>query len=85
MIVFARGLTLGAEFNPYLAKEKRPYWLACGKALDRFNRVMAEDKRVDVVVLPAFDGVSMVKWKKNESKTNGIAEPNGHSGNEDIY
>ncbi len=77
-VVFARGLTIGEDINPHLESSKREYWLACGKALDHFNRYVASDDRVDVTMLPVFDGVSQIKWKVERGE-NGVGEgANGH-------
>ncbi|MCJ1360923.1 hypothetical protein MMC16_000018 [Acarospora aff. strigata] len=61
--VFARGLTIAEDVNPHLDPKVRDYWLACGKALAHFNTYVASDPRVDVTMLPVFDGVSQIKWK----------------------
>jgi predicted O-methyltransferase YrrM len=62
--VFARGLTFGEEGNSNLVA-KRGYWLECGRALDHFNRWVRSDERVDVVLLPLFDGVTLISWKRD--------------------
>ncbi|KAK2007133.1 S-adenosyl-L-methionine-dependent methyltransferase [Colletotrichum eremochloae] len=62
-IVFARGLTIGPDCAPWLNDHARPYWLECGKALHEFNSTIFNDTRVDVVILPLFDGVTQIKWK----------------------
>jgi predicted O-methyltransferase YrrM len=78
--VFARGLTLGKDMNPSLSNAVRPYWTACGRALAKFNEFVANDGRVDVTVLPLFDGVSQIKWKDSVSSGNGYQNgSNGHS------
>ncbi|KAK8095675.1 o-methyltransferase domain-containing protein [Apiospora kogelbergensis] len=61
--VFARGLTIGADCAPWVNDHIRQYWLSCGQALDGFNTRLIQDPRVEVVVLPVFDGVSQIKWK----------------------
>ena len=61
--VFARGMTISAAANPELDNAVRPYWTECGRALKKFNEFVARDTRVDVTILPLFDGVSMIKWK----------------------
>ncbi|MCJ1367963.1 hypothetical protein MMC16_007101 [Acarospora aff. strigata] len=63
--VFARGLTVGKDVSPSLSNAVRPYWTACGRALARFNEFVVNDGRVDVTVLPLFDGVSQIKWKES--------------------
>ena len=76
--------------NPEVNDHVRPYWLECGKSLDKFNKAMKADARVDVLMLPVFDGVTQIKWRKavgdgigangNPLGTNGNAnETNGHS------
>jgi hypothetical protein len=49
------------------------------KALDHFNTFVASDPRVDVTMLPLFDGVSQIKWKVGirdqiANKANGMNE-----------
>ncbi|KAK7955612.1 o-methyltransferase domain-containing protein [Apiospora aurea] len=61
--VFARGLTIGADCAPWVNDHVRPYWLACGQALDGLSTRLVQDERVDVVVLPVFDGISQIRWK----------------------
>ena len=62
--VFARGLTMGKEFNPYLEKVRRPFWEANGETLRELNRSFVEDERIDTLLLPLFDGVTQIKWKQ---------------------
>ncbi|PGH33548.1 hypothetical protein GX50_03620 [[Emmonsia] crescens] len=64
--VFARGMTISTSSNPTLSDSVRPYWTACGKALRQFNNAVIEDPRVDVVMLPVFDGVSFIKLKDQQ-------------------
>ena len=66
--VFARGMTISTAANPELDNSVRPYWTECGKALRKFNEFVASDARVDVTILPLFDGVSMIKWKLDAGK-----------------
>ena len=74
-------MTVSTESNPELPDAVRPYWTDCGIALRKFNNFVVNDPRVDVTMLPLFDGVSMIKWKVNESSTNGSAA-NGNSLND---
>ncbi|KAL8982147.1 MAG: hypothetical protein Q9205_003257 [Flavoplaca limonia] len=67
--VFARGMTISTSANPDLDNSVRPYWTECGKALQKFNEYVVNDPRVDVTMLPVFDGVSMIKWKVDASNT----------------
>ncbi|KAK4174352.1 S-adenosyl-L-methionine-dependent methyltransferase [Triangularia setosa] len=61
--VFARGLTVGPDCAPWLNDHVHPYWLGCGQALDQFNSGLIEDSRIDVLLLPVFDGVSQIRWR----------------------
>lgn len=70
-LVFARGMTINPKTNPYLADSVKQYWIECGTALRDFNNFVAHDSRVDVTMLPLFDGVSMIKWKVDTGKVNG--------------
>ncbi|KAK7742005.1 hypothetical protein SLS53_004589 [Cytospora paraplurivora] len=66
--VFARGLSVGADAAPWLNDHVRPYWLNCGEALNRFNKDLVKDTRVDVLILPVFDGVTQIRWKDDVAK-----------------
>ncbi|KAK8098750.1 uncharacterized protein PG998_011991 [Apiospora kogelbergensis] len=57
--VFARGMTISTESNPQLPDKVRPYWTECGKALQKFNTYVKNDPRIDVVLLPVYDGVNI--------------------------
>ncbi|KAI3318572.1 O-methyltransferase [Xylariaceae sp. AK1471] len=65
--VFARGMTISTDANPELPSKVRPYWTENGKALRKFCDFCKDDPRVDVVVLPVFDGVTWIKWAGNEA------------------
>lgn len=65
--VFAKGLTVGKDVSPTLSNAVRPYWTACGQALQQFNTYVVSDPRVDVTVLPLFKGISRIKWKDVEA------------------
>ncbi|KAG8529638.1 uncharacterized protein KY384_005119 [Bacidia gigantensis] len=71
--MFARGLTMGPEFNPHADKSRRPFWEAMGVTIRKLNVSFLEDPRIDVLLLPLFDGVTMIKWKEGyvEGKVNG--------------
>jgi len=64
--VFARGMTIGPDANPYLPEKTRAYWTENGKALREFNTFCKEDPRIDSILLPVYDGVSLIKWKLDE-------------------
>ncbi|KAI2635718.1 O-methyltransferase [Hypomontagnella submonticulosa] len=61
--IFARGMTISTKSNPYLPDKVRPYWTECGKALAKFNTFCRNDPRIDTILLPVFDGVTLLKWK----------------------
>jgi len=77
--IFARGMTISTAANQELDNAVRPYWTECGKALRTFNDFVVSDPRVDVTMLPVFDGVSMIKWKLEPFEDN-VAILNGHAG-----
>ena len=62
--VFARGITMGNEFNPYLEPLRRPFWETAGEALRKNNKIFIEDPRVDTLMLPLFDGITQIKWNQ---------------------
>ncbi|GAB1213262.1 hypothetical protein ATERTT37_002411 [Aspergillus terreus] len=66
--VFARGLTIGEDMAPWVNDHIRQYWLSCGKALDEFNTRLVDDPRVDVLILPVFDGVTQIRWRNPNSR-----------------
>jgi len=67
--VFARGLTMGNEFNPHIEKFRRPFWEANGEVLRALNKSLLNDPRIDSIVLPIFDGITQVKWKSSYYST----------------
>jgi len=72
--VFARGLTMGKNFNPYLDRVMRPFWETNGEALRVFNKGLMEDPRIDVIILPLFDGVTQIKWRRGVQGEASIAQ-----------
>lgn len=62
--VFARGMTISAKANPSLTDKERVYWTANGVALRRFNTFCKSEPRIDHLLLPVYDGVSLIKWKQ---------------------
>ena len=54
---------MGKNFNPYLDRVMRPFWETNGEALRVFNKDLVEDPRIDVTILPLFDGVTQIKWR----------------------
>ena len=69
-IVFARGMTISTDANPQLPDKVRPYWTECGKALRGFNTFVEKDPRIDSVLLPVYDGVTLIKWKPSFNLAN---------------
>ena len=55
---------MGSEFNPYLDPLRKPFWETIGEAMREVNKHYREDPRVDVLMLPVFDGVTQIKWKE---------------------
>ncbi|KAL9034182.1 MAG: hypothetical protein Q9214_007162, partial [Letrouitia sp. 1 TL-2023] len=66
--VFARGFTMGNEFNTTTEKIRRPFWEANGETLRKLNKSFIDDPRIDTLILPLFDGVTQLKWKKDYLK-----------------
>ena len=66
--VFARGITIGKDFNPYIEPKMKSFWEESAEALKSFNKALVEDPRIDVVLLPLFDGVTQIKWSANHSE-----------------
>jgi len=57
--VLMRGLVaLNTDENPWY---KEPPRREIARSLDQFNRHVAADKRVDQIVLPIFDGLSLIR------------------------
>lgn len=55
-------MTISIDANPNLPEKVRPYWTECGKALRRFNTYCRNEPRIDSVLLPVYDGVTLIKW-----------------------
>ena len=61
MIVLSRGLVVdSSKANPYSHHEWRH---KMGAAMKEFNDYVANDTRVEVVVLPLFDGLGLIRLK----------------------
>ena len=61
-------MTISTEANPTLANKVRPYWTENGKALRKFCTFCKNDPRIDTILLPVFDGVTLIKWKIVDSE-----------------
>ena len=48
----------------------RPFWETNGEALRAFNKKLVEDPRIDVALLPLFDGVTQIKWRDENRGAN---------------
>lgn len=55
-------MTISTDANPLLPADVRPYWTENGKALRQFSDFCQNDRRIDVLLLPVFDGVTLAKW-----------------------
>ncbi|KAB8068498.1 O-methyltransferase [Aspergillus leporis] len=77
--VFARGMTISTDANPYLPEKVRAYWTGNGIALRKFNTFCKSDPRIDTVLLPVYDGVTLIKWKPTIAKTLSNGASNGTS------
>ncbi|KAI7927980.1 hypothetical protein M0657_002614 [Pyricularia oryzae] len=64
-LVFARGMTIVPESNPELQGSQRTYWTENGKALDGFCKFCKADPRIDVILLPVYDGLTLIKLKSS--------------------
>ncbi|KAL5341648.1 O-methyltransferase [Aspergillus crustosus] len=62
--IFARGMTISPDANPYLPDKVRGYWTANGEALRKFNIFCKTDGRIDSVLLPVYDGLTLIKWRR---------------------
>lgn len=63
-VVFSRGLAIDTNAGPHLRKDLVPYWIECGKAMRKLNEFCRRDSRIDSLVLPLYDGMSILKWKQ---------------------
>jgi len=45
----------------------RSFWEESGEALRHFNKGLVKDPRIDVILLPLFDGITQIKWRASES------------------
>ena len=78
--VFARGLTVGEECNPYMEGFRRPFWEKSAETLREFNGHVVKDERVDCVLRPVFDGVTQIKWREGWlEKVDGKGKGGEHS------
>jgi hypothetical protein len=61
IVVLSRGLVVDdSEANPY---HKQDFRLVNAKAMKDFNEYVASEPRVEVVVLPLFDGLGLIRLK----------------------
>lgn len=70
--VLARGMTATPDASPHLPEGVRTYWRANGEALDRFSRFCKQDPRIDSVLLPVYDGLTLIKWKAAGGGDSGV-------------
>ncbi|KAH8163412.1 hypothetical protein CIB48_g4822 [Xylaria polymorpha] len=62
--VFSRGLAIDPTASAHLKQDLVPYWIECGKAMKKLNEFCKKDPRIDILVIPLYDGMSILKWKK---------------------
>ena len=56
-------MALGKDYNPHLEGSKRAFWEIKGEAMQEAHKYLLGDSRLNVLMLPLFDGVIQVKWK----------------------
>ncbi|KAI0171909.1 hypothetical protein GGR52DRAFT_548274 [Hypoxylon sp. FL1284] len=63
--VFARGFAVDKAnlVSIDLIITQLAHWEASGELMKQFNIAMKNDKRVDTLVLPMFDGISEIRWR----------------------
>lgn len=62
--VFSRGLAIDRNASAHLRKDLVPCWIEGGKAMRKLNEFCKNDSRTDSLVLPLYDGMSILKWKQ---------------------
>lgn len=55
-----RGLVANTENNPAASSQKQ---VVRARHLDAFNRFVVEHQELESVIVPAFDGLSMIRYK----------------------
>jgi hypothetical protein len=63
VIVFARGFAVNAENTSNIKPDELEHWIRSGLLVREFNDFVKGDNRIDVVVLPFFDGISEITLK----------------------
>lgn len=61
--VFARGFAVDNDNTANIDPAKIDHWIEAGKLVTEFNSFVAGDKRISVIMLPFFDGISEIRWK----------------------
>lgn len=63
-LVFSRGLAISEDAGKHLKQDLVPYWIECGKKMQHLSAFCKNDPRVDNLVLPLYDGMSLIRWKQ---------------------
>lgn len=66
--VFARGFVVDKNNSANIDPLELDRWVQAGELMQAFNRALMDDPRIDVTLLPIFDGVSRVRWKRTEKQ-----------------
>lgn len=65
LLVFARGFAVGdAELANIPHPPNMGHWTSSGDLMATFASNMENDPRVSVLILPLFDGIMEIRWKK---------------------
>ncbi|KAG8162604.1 hypothetical protein KVR01_008369 [Diaporthe batatas] len=62
--VFARGFVVDNSNLQDIDSEQLKHWEESGELMKIFNRTMSQDQRVETLILPVFDGISEIRWRK---------------------
>ncbi|KAH8742739.1 S-adenosyl-L-methionine-dependent methyltransferase [Diaporthe sp. PMI_573] len=67
--VFARGFVVDKSNVQDIDVEHLTHWKESGELMRVFNTAMSQDQRVETLILPVFDGISEIRWRKPNSST----------------
>ena len=56
-------MALGKDYNPHLDSSERALWETKGEAMQKVHEYLLSDPRLEVLMLPLFDGIIQIKWK----------------------
>ena len=66
-------MALGKDYNPHLDSSDRSFWETKGEAMRKAHEYLLSDMRLDVLMLPLFDGMIQIKWKPGYFNTQELA------------